>query len=162
VNNFKNTDQDTDLINSIVKKRGKEFVKSIIEDKNSNDSFVLTIITNFGTHPPPSEHLHGEIFSASEGILDFSSIDSVNLILDEINRKLLKKLKEKRWEKIYLIPFGHTVVNMSIKLTVFRVLWMDTIDVFYFGNNKYGEVMRDSRVSATNTLEALPSDPENV
>lgn len=136
--------EDRDIIKDLVSRRGRDF---IFQELSNKEDLVLTIISNVGIHPMPNEYIFGDCFAASEGNLDFSSIESVNNELDKITYRLKAKLFEKKWTKIYLIPFGHSVVSMTIKMTVYRALRIETIDLFYFGEGRYGYLERDSRLS---------------
>jgi len=115
--------------------------------KRSVEENTLTIVSNAGMHPIPEDFVFGELFIASSGNLDFSSVDSVNRELDEIILKIKEKLFEKQWTQIYLLPFGHSILSMNIKMAIFRLLRIETIDIFYFGNGKYGLINRDTRDS---------------
>lgn len=134
-------------ISRLVAVFGYDEIFEAIKQARQEEDEVLTIVSNKGLHAPPEEHLHGEVFFATEGPLVFNNIQEVEEIMQQALISLKEKLLEKRWKKIYLIPFGHVVINMHIKLTVFRTLWMDTTDIFYFGNNRYAELSRDSRNS---------------
>ena len=101
------------------------------------EGLVLTIVTNKGVHHIPDEILRGDVFIASEGDLDFSSIESVTGEYQGILDRLSKKLKARKWSKIYLVPFGHNTLCMQIKLLVYRVTHMETVDWFYDGRGGY-------------------------
>jgi hypothetical protein len=105
----------------------------------------LTIISNSGTHAIPEEHMHGTVYFASEGSLDFSSGAAVKKQFEEILIKLADVVKSRRWNKIYLLPFGPSALTMLIKLLVFRITYMDTIDIVYLGEGKYSEIQIDTR-----------------
>jgi hypothetical protein len=139
---------DAAIIREISARRGRQFIeKALFED--AFDEQVLTIVSNTGVHPLPLEEIRGELYVASKGNLDFSDENSVNSELDFIIANLLVKLQEKRWKKIYLLPFGHAVISMNIKMVVFRVLRIETADIFYFGGGKYGLIERDTRLAIT-------------
>lgn len=109
---------------------------------------VLTIISNAGVHPYHALHKRGEVYVASEGALDFSSKESA---VSEIEAALLgvaKKLKEKRWSIVYLVPFGPAPLSMQIKSLVFKVLNIETIDVLHIGNGVHVDVCINPRTIA--------------
>lgn len=137
-------DDDKKFIVDIVKRRGKAFVLKNLNAVDE-DRHELTIVSNSGLHPIPYDYVRGEIYIASEGNLDFSDINSVNLELDKIVGNLKALLFSKKWTHIYLIPFGHSSISLTIKMTVFRLLRIETIDIFYFGSGKYDYLDRDSR-----------------
>lgn len=143
------SDKDDRLtIQLIASRKGEDFVRSALSDIYQQPK-SLTIIANEGIHPIPSEFVFGDLHIASTGTLDFSTVESVNRELDIIVLDLKNKLMEDRWEKVYLLPFGHSVVCMNIKMTVFRVLRIETTDIFYFGAGKYGLIERDTRLVMT-------------
>ena len=138
---------DKQCVMEIISKYGVSALKDIILNYEDDrlDEGVLTIVSNFGMHPIPENFTFGELYIASNGSLDFSNIESVNRELDLIVVNLQKKLFERKWNKIYLIPFGHSVISLNIKMVVFRILRIETIDIFYFGEGKYGAIDRDTR-----------------
>jgi hypothetical protein len=106
---------------------------------------VLTIVSNSGTHALPKEHLHGTVYFASEGSLDFSSGEEIKKQFEQILINLARVVKSKRWNKIYLLPFGPSALTMLIKLLVFRITYIDTWDIIYLGNGKYSEIQIETR-----------------
>lgn len=137
---------DEKIIIDIMKRRGEDFVRKSLVAANP-ERRELTIVSNAGLHPIPYEYVRGELFFASEGNLDFSDISSVNRELDNIVQKLKVLLFSENWTDIYLLPFGHSSISLTIKMTVFRLLRIETIDIFYFGGGKYDYLDRDSRNS---------------
>ena len=132
-------------IASLVERYGLSAVSDAVRISSNRDEEVLTIVSNKGLHEAPAEYLHGEIFYATEGPIECEDVNCVNDYLDELTTRLKAKLLEKRWKKVNLIPFGHIVLNMTIKMIVFRSLWIETNDLFYFGNNRYGIIERDTK-----------------
>jgi hypothetical protein len=106
---------------------------------------TLTIVANKGVHHLPDECVRGEIFYASEGNLDFSSIDAVRKQYVDILAKLASKLKSASWKEIYIVPFGHNTLSMQIKLLVYRVTRIETTDLFYDGKGGYCDLSIDQR-----------------
>jgi len=137
-------DDDEKLLIDIVKRRGEDFVLKSLNARDG-DRRELTIVSNAGLHPIPYDYVRGEIFIASEGNLDFSDIESVNSELDKIAQNLKTLLFSEKWTHVYLLPFGHSSISLTIKMTVFRLLRIETIDIFYFGSGKYDYLERDSR-----------------
>ena len=136
---------DRDTIRQIISRNGKKFVEKIVTEESSSDVETLTIICNEGLHPIPKEFIEGEMYVASQGNLDFSSVEAVNDEIDAILFGLKIKLHERPWKKVILIPFGHSVICMNIKMAVYRVLRLETVDLFFFGNGKYGAIERETR-----------------
>lgn len=135
-------EEDKITLRSIIDRRGVEFVKDVLAEEQDN---ILTIVSNSGVHPVPQEFVFGELYIASTGTLDFSNVRTVNAEIDNIIKALHRKLVEKKWKKIYVIPFGHSVISMNIKLAVYRTLRIETTDVFYFGGGEYGVLDREMR-----------------
>lgn len=141
-------DEDANIVRKIAQERGRSFVEQALQG-NGAEADELTIVSNVGVHPLPLEFIKGDLYPASSGSLDFSSAETVNAEIDRIIKNLVEKLKERRWKKIYLLPFGHAVISMNIKMAVFRILRIETIDIFYFGGGEYALIERDTRLSIT-------------
>ncbi len=112
---------------------------------SEQDQNVLIIVSNSGTHPLPEEHLHGIVYFASEGSLDFSSGAAVKRQFEHILIKLSSIVKGKQWNKVYILPFGPWALTMLIKLLVFRITCSDIYDIIYLGNDKYAEIQIETR-----------------
>ncbi|MBK8809960.1 MAG: hypothetical protein IPN69_04430 [Acidobacteria bacterium] len=97
----------------------------------ATDELTLTIIANAGVHVIPPKYLRGESYSASHGNMDFSTQEVLLVTYKDILSNLAKKLHEKPWSKIYLIPTGHSTLALQIKLFVYHILRIDTINLFY-------------------------------
>jgi hypothetical protein len=129
------------LLNKCIEECGSALVESrlhaLLEEHSGN---VLTIVSNKGLHPLRSAHTRGETFIASEGFLDYSSQEAATEAIEAVLERLGVKLKSKPWAKIYLVPFGPSVLAMHIKLFVYRVLHQETIDVLHAGDEKYYDI----------------------
>ncbi|MBP0016383.1 MAG: hypothetical protein J7647_02360 [Cyanobacteria bacterium SBLK] len=138
------------LIEDCLDKLGdEEFKKGISKLLTTNDEKdVLTIIANEGIHPSSPAHNHGEIYVASRGNIDFSSQEIVREELNKILVGVAKKLKSKPWKKVYLVPFGPAVLSMQIKLLVYRILYIETVDFLYAGHGTYYDLNINLRVIA--------------
>jgi hypothetical protein len=139
------SDEDEETIESLISKRGRAFVENILARHHGAKEEVLTIVCNEGLHPIPDEYIQGEVYIASKGNLDFSSAETIHKELDSIAVALKMKLHQKKWSKIILVPFGHSVICMNIKMIVYRVLRIETIDLFHCGAGKYAEIQRETR-----------------
>jgi hypothetical protein len=125
-------------LNNLLKEYGEESVLSAVSKwASSGDERSCTIVVNEGLHPFPDFLYTGEIFSFSKGFLNFSnSSDLENDLI--LNLKLLSDfLKKRKWKKVYLIISGHAVLNMYVKMAVYRVTRIDTIDWVYDGAGNY-------------------------
>lgn len=133
----------------------EKFIRKYGEDKlvdlvtHRDDENVLTIIANAGVHPYHALHKRGEIFVASEGSLDFSSKESAVAEIEEVLVRVAKKLKEKRWSRVYLVPFGPAPLSLQIKSIVHKVLDIETIDVLHLGNGAHVDIFLNPRSIAT-------------
>lgn len=139
------TKRDSEILARLIARNGRDNVELATANIARPEHMTLTIVANGGLHPVPSDYVFGRLYYASMGNLDFSDITSVQLEIARILRKLRNVLQEERWEKIYLIPFGHSVVSMQIKMAVYRALRIETIDVFYFGEGRYGTLDINTR-----------------
>ncbi len=113
------------------KTKTKEILKSMI-DKLAPPipNSTLTIISDRGVHHLPDAYKRGELYYVTEP-LDFKKLPSVENKYKEVLLKLATKLKSNQWKTIYLVPFGHNTLCMQIKLLVFRITRLETIDLFY-------------------------------
>lgn len=120
------------LIERAVSVRGIERIRSVLMSIiDEGEVETLTIVANEGRHLIPETFLRGELFIASRGNLDFSSPSSAKSAYIEIIKKLNKKLLERSWKRIYLIPTGHPTLPLQLKAEVYRVTRINTIDLFY-------------------------------
>ncbi len=106
---------------------------------------VLTIVVNEGVHHMPEEYLFGEVFYASAGNLNFSSEITVYEEYQNVLSNVARKLKSKPWKHIYIVPFGPSTLSMQIKLLVYRITRIDSIDLFYLGDGEYFTLELDQR-----------------
>tara|TARA_R110002049_G_scaffold49267_2_gene141146 strand:+ start:3755 stop:4198 length:444 start_codon:yes stop_codon:yes gene_type:complete len=118
-----------------------------------NDGSVLTIISNAGVHPYHDLHKRGEVFIASEGNIDFSSEEAAIREIEKILILVSKKLKEKRWKRVYLVPFGPAPLSLQIKSLVQKILDIETIDVLHIGNGQHIDLKLDPRKIAIKSSE---------
>lgn len=128
-----------------------EELAKITGDSSQREPDTLTIIANKGVHHLPQQFMRGEVYFVSEGSLDFSSSESVEREMVLALSRLASKLKSKAWQKIYLVPFGPTNLSMLIKLLVYRVTHIETVDLFHAGSGSYFELnipLRDVVIGA--------------
>ncbi|MBL8180908.1 MAG: hypothetical protein JNL64_04790 [Blastocatellia bacterium] len=146
----------TEKIEELVSEIGERELISALEnliDKSKSRETELTIIANEGIHLLPTEYQRGLLHVVSRGSLDFSSITKVKLVYEQALIDLCRVLKSNSWKKIYLVPFGHQSLSVQIKLLVFRITGMETIDLFHLGEGRYVDLeikQRDLIVKAFN------------
>lgn len=135
------------VVEECIRVRGRDAVEkslsSLLEAHPPTEA-ILTIIANSGVHPVPAEYLRGEVYSASYGNLDVSSQEALETEFKRILGELGRKLNERGWKQIYLIPTGHPALSIQIKLFVYRIMRINTIDLFYT-NGQYYELYVDHR-----------------
>jgi hypothetical protein len=122
-------------------------LESLLKINVSESPVVLTIVANAGVHEIPRDYLRGEVFEASRGDWNASTEEALLLELKAILSRLANKLRSGRWERVYLIPTGHPVLSLQIKTMVYRLLRLNTIDLYYKGGT-YIEVNLDHRAIA--------------
>jgi hypothetical protein len=140
-------DKLTSMVEECLRLRGREAVEkslsSLLELQQPAEA-ILTIIANSGVHPVPPQYLRGEVYSASYGNWDASSQEALEAEFKRILGELWRKLNERAWKQIYLIPTGHPALSIQIKLFVYRIMRINTIDLFY-ANGQYYELCIDHR-----------------
>ena len=114
-------------------------------NNGASETNVLTIIANAGVHPYHPLHERGEIFIASRGNLDFSSKASATAEIRAVLTRVASKLKEKRWSKVFLVPFGPAPLSLQIKSLVYKILDLETIDVLHAGSGVHFDIELDPR-----------------
>lgn len=119
---------------------------------------ILTIIANGGVHPLQELHKRGEIFIASVGNMDFSNRESSENELRQALVNVAVKLKSEAWSKVYVVPFGPSVLSMLIKSLVYKILNQETIDVLHAGSGVHFDISIDTRAIAL----LAPLDSSNV
>lgn len=138
-------------LSKLGERRLVEELAKLTVDSSQHEADTLTIIANRGVHHLPQKFMRGEIYFASEGSLDFSSPESVEKEMVLALSRLASKLKSKAWQKIYLVPFGPTNLSILIKLLVYRVTHVETVDLFHVGSGSYLELnipLRDVVIDA--------------
>ncbi|MCW8965066.1 MAG: hypothetical protein OQK82_00050 [Candidatus Pacearchaeota archaeon] len=132
------------ILNEYVKEYGEQsLVEKLIFTKN--EDHALTIIANAGVHPYHELHTRGEVFVASNGSLDFSTALSAHEEIERVLIRVSKKLTEKRWKKVYLVPFGPAPLSLQIKSLVHKVLDIETIDILHIGSGEHIDIQLDPR-----------------
>ena len=137
------------LLSQCIGKLGEEAVEKALQslvDENSGPdaSQVLTIVANAGVHAIPDSFLRGEVYIASRGNWRVGNAGTLNSEVRQVLIGVARKLKERQWRRVYLIPTGHPALSMNIKLLVYRAIRLNTIDWVYI-NGEYYSLMIDQR-----------------
>lgn len=133
-----------DMVRRYVDKFGDKQLQEYLSAKLNENNLTLTLIGNAGLHSVPAEFMHGVVYEVTRGNLDLSSKESALSEYQGALSSLVKKLRERTWEKVYFVPTGHTTLVLQIKLIVYHVLRLSTIDLFY-QKGKYFEIDFDYR-----------------
>jgi hypothetical protein len=145
-----NDNELSDLLNKAVESSGRGRVLAALESLavgGAREEGVLTIIANAGIHAVPRSFLRGEVYEASRGDWDASSEEALRLELRKLLSEVANKLKSEHWQRVYLIPTGHPILSLQIKVMVYRILRLNTIDLYYKAGT-YFEVDLDQRAIA--------------
>ena len=126
-----------DLIKRLGEEEAFDILREHAEQKKPREEDVLTIVVNRGVHHLPEKHLRGAVFYASKGNLDFSSPRSVEKEFEQVLVDVTRILKERRWKQVFVLPFGPCALSMQIKLLVYRITRIETIDIFHLGEGEY-------------------------
>ena len=135
-------------IDNLIGEHGYQSVFDAIQSKKSKET-VLVIIGNCGLHPVPQILNDAEYYCATQGNLDFSTPETIKYEIEKMTKNLSNKLREKKWRDVYVLPFGHPVFSMYIKMTVYRVLGIDSKEIFHRGEGKYALISLDLRQHIT-------------
>lgn len=131
------------LIETYIIENGEDSLISTLKKNISNNSNgIITIIVNQGLHHFPDALIKGEKYICSHGSFN---IDDIKTHIEQTLSDLAKKLKSERWRKIYLVPSGHPLLSMQVKLLIFRITRMESIDIGYFGEGGYKEFVLAQR-----------------
>jgi hypothetical protein len=122
-----------------------EKLRSLLQPSSEDEPGEMTVIANRGVHHLPDYLIRGELFVLSEGSLDFSTPDSAKKDFEACLKVLSIKLKSKRWKRVYLVPFGPTLLSAFVKLLVFRVTGLETVDIMHMGGGTYADIEIDIR-----------------
>jgi hypothetical protein len=134
------------LVEDFIRTFGESKLIEVLSADSRDD--VLTIIANAGVHPYHALHKRGEIFVASERTLDFSSMESAVGEIESVLLGVARKLKEKRWNRVYLVPFGPAPLSLQIKSLVHKILDIETIDVLHIGSGEHVDICISPRAVA--------------
>jgi hypothetical protein len=130
-----------------VQKKGVDAIRAVLLSlgADAEDSMpCLTIIGNAGMHAIPANFVHGELYNVTQGTLDLSKAQSISEFYISVLRPLADKLRERPWKRIYFVPTGPTTLALQIKLLVYNVTRISTVDLFY-SKGDYYEINLDYR-----------------
>lgn len=133
-----------DLIEKFINQYGEEELVSYLKSRVLPSEQTLTLIGNEGTHAIPSEFLYGEIYAVTSGNLSLGTREEIYIEYTEALVQLIKKLKEKPWRMVYLVPTGPVTLVLQIKVFVYNILRISTVDLFY-SRGRYIEIDIDYR-----------------
>lgn len=134
-----------DLIRRLGEEKACDILREHLEREERGDENVLTIVVNKGVHHLPEKNLRGTVFYASEGNLDFSSARSVEEEFDRILEDVTRILKEKNWKQVFVLPFGPCALSMQVKLLVYRITRIESIEIFHLGEGEYMDLEINQR-----------------
>ena len=125
-------------INSLVEKYGETSVRRTLDGLTELASeSTCTIIINKGIHSFPDSLLVGEVYIFSDTSVPMESGLAIERWIVTRIKKLKKFLMKKKWSKVYLLISGHAAVCMQVKLAVYRVTHIETIDLAFDGKGNY-------------------------
>lgn len=134
-------------IQKLTGRYGIEAVKAALDitaNEPTQDD-ILTIVANAGVHPVQAIHQRGAVYVASVGNLDFSSPEMTHASIKAVLIAAAKKLQERPWKKVYIAPFGPAILSMLLKGLVFKILYIETIDILHAGSGIHYDVSFDLR-----------------
>lgn len=123
--------------------RVAEALRSLVRREAEADD-TLTLISNAGVHTIPDRYLRGVVYEVSRGDWAVSTAVEVREELMGLLHRLARKLRSRPWRQVYLVPTGHPVLTVNVKLLVYRLLRINTIDLYYKAG-QYIEVEIDHR-----------------
>ena len=126
-----------DLIKRLGEEEAFDILREHVEQKKPGEEDTLTVVVNKGVHHLPEKYLRGTVFYASEGNLDFSSPRSVEKEFERVLVGVTRVLKERSWKQVFVLPFGPCALSMQIKLLVYRITRIESIEIFHLGEGEY-------------------------
>ena len=130
-------DDLSELIERLGKDKASDILRRYSGQRGDESDNALTIVANRGVHHLPDENLRGTVFYASEGNLDFSSAESVQEEFERILEGVARILKSRSWKQVFIVPFGPCALSMQIKLLIYRITRIESIDIFHLGQGEY-------------------------
>jgi len=137
------------LLEQAIELHGTEHMTRVLNEllRPAASQRVLTIIANAGVHQIPERYLRGEVYEASRGNWDATSEAALIGELTKLLEALAEKLRSQPWERVYLVPTGHPIFALQIKAMVYRILRLNTVDLYYKAGT-YFDIDIDQRAVA--------------
>ena len=128
-----------DDISRLIEKYGRHAALNAMQNaaKSLTPGAVCTIIVNAGLHRFPPEILSGEIYTFYEGSLDLSSEELLRSFVEDRLLNLSIFLKSRKWRQIFIVISGHAAICMQVKLAVYRITHIETVDWVFDGAGNY-------------------------
>ena len=141
-----------ELLERAIAVHGAEQVSQVLNEllRATPGQRVLTIVANAGVHQIPDRYLRGEVYEASRGNWNATSEAALVGELTKLLEALAAKLRAQSWERVYLVPTGHPILALQIKAMVYRILRLNTVDLYY-ARGTYFDIDIDQRAVALST-----------
>lgn len=117
---------------------------------------ICTIVINEGIHVFPDYIIQGDKYVLYRGSLDFGDSEALRAEATQHLRELSIYLGRKKWSKIYTVISGHAAICMQVKLLVYRMTHLETVDWAFDGKGNYlrlhipiREIISDSMVDVS-------------
>lgn len=128
------------IVDRFVSQYSEDELCAYLEKRISGQYDVLTIIGDRTLHKIQEDLIEGTVFDFNNGSIDASSDDAVKKHMISALMRLYDILKSRNWGKVKLIYSGHALFTAHIKIMVYRILHLDTVDVAFFGADGYRTV----------------------
>ena len=89
-----------------------------------------------------------QLYNRYDFLIDCDRWVQAKTVQNEIKEILInvaRKLKSASWKQIYLVPFGPAVLSMNIKMLVYKILYVETIDILHLGNGVHVDIDINTR-----------------
>lgn len=126
-------------IDDIIAKYGPHAALSAMQSatRSITHGNACTIIVNGGLHRFPPEILVGEVYTFYEGSLDLSDESILQSFLESRLLDLATFLRSRKWKNISVVISGHAAVCMQVKLAIYRITHIESIDWVFDGAGNY-------------------------
>lgn len=109
----------------------------LLKSSGAHNVSECTILVNRGLHSFPEEILRGDVFVVYEGSLDLSSASVLTAFAGERLVALRNFLLSKKWQRASIVISGHAALCMQVKLAVYRITHIETVDWVFDGRGNY-------------------------
>lgn len=132
------SDQLRRQLDKIVKSYGLDKTREALSGIERLSKFkVCTIVVNKGLHHFPEDILHGRVFYFSDSSLPMETRDVAEKWMSERLIKLKEFLHSQKWSEIYLLISGHAAACVQVKLAIYRITHIESIDIAFDGKGNY-------------------------